>query len=192
MRRSGWDPTDAARPPTDPGAVPSEQAHVPAQQQASCQDARFPPAYADPRRSLHPVLPPPQGPREPVCLTAKRNVLVVPAAPQRLTSSRQFRDVVRRGGRAGTGVLVVHALPADVSRYGLVVNKAVGSAVTRNRVKRRLRSLVSARLRGDVAQAVVVRVLPAAASSSSAELAAALDSCLRRAVARQTGQVSAP
>lgn len=127
------------------------------------------------------------------CLPERdRNLLAVPAAPQRLTSSRQFREVVRHGGRAGTDVLVVHALPADVSGYGLVVNKAVGSAVTRNRVKRRLRPLVSSRLRGHVAQAVVVRALPAAASASSAELASALDSCLRRAVARHAGQVSAP
>lgn len=117
----------------------------------------------------------------------------MPAAPYRLTSSRQFSAVVRHGDRAGTGLLVVHVAPSDASRFGLVVSKGVGGAVQRNRVKRRLRPLVRARLsdRAQV-QAVVVRALPGAAGASSVELASALDSGLRRAWARQPDRVPAP
>jgi len=115
----------------------------------------------------------------------------VPAAPSRLTSSRQFSAVVRRGSRAGTRLLVVHALAADRPSYGLVVSKTVGGAVVRNRVKRRLRPLLSTRLQDHgTAQSVVVRALPAAASATSTDLTAALDSGLRRAASRQA--VSTP
>jgi ribonuclease P protein component len=62
-----------------------------------------------------------------------------------------------------------------------VVSKAVGNAVARNRVKRRLRHLVRARLaalpRGSV---LVVRALPPAAESSSARLAIDLETALHR------------
>jgi len=64
----------------------------------------------------------------------------------------------------GRPTLVVHALRSgnDATRVGFVVSKAVGGAVVRNRVKRRLRALarplVSADERGCD---VVVRALPA-------------------------------
>jgi ribonuclease P protein component len=48
------------------------------------------------------------------------------------------------------------------ARAGLVVSKAVGDAVARNRVKRRLRHLVRPRL-GELEADVVLRALPAAA-----------------------------
>lgn len=65
------------------------------------------------------------------------------------------------------GTLVVHALakPDPPSRAGFVVSKAVGNAVTRNRVKRQLRHLVGAELHAGVRPVdVVVRALPPAAS----------------------------
>jgi len=68
----------------------------------------------------------------------------------------------------GRPTLVVHALrhSGDTTRVGFVVSKAVGGAVVRNRVKRRLRALVRP-LVNDSCQAaascdVVVRALPAA------------------------------
>lgn len=86
---------------------------------------------------------------------------------QRLTSSDDFRACVRGGVRVGRPTLVVHARRSDSprSRAGFVVSKAVGNAVTRNRVKRRLRHLTAVVLPGvpfDVD--VVVRALPGAPS----------------------------
>lgn len=67
-------------------------------------------------------------------------------------------------------------------RAGFVVSKAVGPAVTRNLVKRRLRHLVRARL-GVLppASLLVVRALPASATASYAELGHELDRCLASA-----------
>jgi ribonuclease P protein component len=114
---------------------------------------------------------------------------VLPAGA-RLTRRDDFASTIRRGRRAGRSRLVVHLdmtpNPVLAPRAGFVVNKAVGNAVVRHRVTRRLRHLVAARL--DTLPAgsmLVVRALPPAATASSAELAADLDSGLRTAVRKR-------
>jgi ribonuclease P protein component len=63
-----------------------------------------------------------------------------------------------------------------------VVSKAVGGAVVRNLVKRRLRHLARARIDALPPGAMlVVRALPAAAERSYAELGVDLDGALARA-----------
>ena len=55
---------------------------------------------------------------------------------------------------------------ATTPRVGFVVGKAVGNAVTRNRVRRRLRHLAAAELSGTPDRvSVVVRALPRAATA---------------------------
>jgi ribonuclease P protein component len=74
-----------------------------------------------------------------------------------------------------------HGILPVVPRVGFVVSKAVGPAVTRNLVKRRLRHL--ARERTDALPPrgmLVVRALPAAAGASFDELARELDRCLTK------------
>ena len=78
---------------------------------------------------------------------------------------------------AGAGAL---ARPGP--RAGLVVSAAVGGAVTRKAVSRRLRHLLVPALAAlPEGTDLVVRALPAAAGSSSAELADDLAGALRSA-----------
>lgn len=109
------------------------------------------------------------------------------SSAHRLTDGASFREAVRTGRRCGTRTVVVHLAPgggAASPRVGFVVSKAVGDAVTRNRVKRRLRHLAREHLASLPGSAVlVVRALPAAATATSAELGADLDRGLRRALA---------
>jgi ribonuclease P protein component len=64
---------------------------------------------------------------------------------------------------------------------GFVVSKAVGNAVTRNRVKRRLRHLAREHVSSLPGSAVlVVRALPEAAAATYPELEADLTRCLQR------------
>jgi ribonuclease P protein component len=85
---------------------------------------------------------------------------------------------------------VVHANQTDARaglppRVGFVVSKAVGSAVVRNRTKRRLRALMHQRLSlVPSGTDVVVRANPAAAQANSTELASDLDVLLGRVVRR--------
>lgn len=100
-------------------------------------------------------------------LADHRTSAAVLPAEHRLRTSDAFRSVVRQGVRAGRHTLVVHALAtgAQPSRAGFVVSKAVGNAVTRNRVKRQLRHLVAQQIaRVPDGVDVVVRALPSAAT----------------------------
>jgi len=109
-------------------------------------------------------------------------------ADHRLTRPASFRRAVKAGRRAGARTLVTHLASVDEPagdgpRVGLVVSKAVGSAVVRNRVKRRLRHAARARIALLPQDALlVVRALPAASTASYEELAADLDRCLDRSV----------
>lgn len=128
------------------------------------------------------------------------------AAAQRLRRGAEFAAAIRHGRRAGRGVVVVHldlgdsvtsptpgtrqeawkparAAGAEHSsspaRAGFVVSKAVGGAVVRNRVRRRLRHLIRERLAALPAGAtLVVRALPGAADASYARLGADLDAAI--------------
>jgi ribonuclease P protein component len=68
----------------------------------------------------------------------------------RLTRSHDFDAVYRRGRSVSTRFLVLYWFPrvdeADEPRLGLAVPKRVGTAVERNRVKRRLRDVWRARI----------------------------------------------
>lgn len=73
------------------------------------------------------------------------------------------------------------------ARVGFAVSKAVGSAVVRNRVKRRLRALTAARLdQLPPGALLVLRATPASASASFAQLGADLDAAVGRLVRRRS------
>ncbi|WP_329196661.1 MULTISPECIES: ribonuclease P protein component [unclassified Streptomyces] len=111
----------------------------------------------------------------------------------RLRRREDFASAVRRGRRAGRPLLVVHLRTSGATdphvageidpstRAGFVVSKAVGNAVVRNRVKRRLRHLVRERLSQlPAGSLVVVRALPGAGDAGLDELARDLDAALQR------------
>ncbi|MGP3998504.1 ribonuclease P protein component [Streptomyces sp. 8N706] len=118
----------------------------------------------------------------------------------RLRWREDFATAVRRGRRAGRPLLVVHLRSAASSerrgtdphasgenappaRAGFVVSKAVGGAVVRNLVKRRLRHLMRDRLALlPAGSLVVVRALPGAGEADHDQLARDLDAALQRLV----------
>jgi len=114
----------------------------------------------------------------------------------RMRSPEEFKRVMRSGRRAGGATLSGHLLAADAGlvpedaspKVGFVVSRAVGSAVVRNRVKRRLRELMRRRLASLPGGCLlVVRAHPAAAGARQADLAADLDLVLGRLMRRQVG-----
>lgn len=108
----------------------------------------------------------------------------------RMRRGEEFADAIRKGSRVGRPTLVVHlSMRTDTDEsplVGFVVSRAVGGAVIRNRVKRRLRHLMRDRLhrlpRGSL---LVVRANPPAASARSERLAAELDVALDRLLRRR-------
>ncbi|MBA3266533.1 MAG: ribonuclease P protein component [Nocardioidaceae bacterium] len=122
--------------------------------------------------------------------------------PHRLRRPCEFELTVRRGRRASSATVVVHAVAKSSAPFrrastqraeaessaaakrtpevGIVVSKAVGNAVQRNRVKRRLRHAAKSRLAQLTGLLVVIRANPSAGSATSAQLAGDLDRCLAR------------
>lgn len=94
---------------------------------------------------------------------------------------------MRQGVRAGRNCVVVHARRTDLppSRAGFIVSKAVGKAVVRNRVKRRLRHLAAAALpSAPFGVDVVVRALPGADHADlGKDFSAAFGACVDRLAA---------
>jgi ribonuclease P protein component len=121
------------------------------------------------------------------------------SAANRLRHSTDFANAIRSGRRVGRGSLVVHLTvqPQSVEkpgspelpgfhvsspRAGFVVSKAVGGAVVRNKVKRRLRHLVAERLSAyPDGTTLVVRALPGAAEKDYRGLGQDLDAALAAA-----------
>jgi ribonuclease P protein component len=87
----------------------------------------------------------------------------------RMRFSADFSTTVRSGARSGRRNLVLYAVPTALDQpsiFGFIVSKAVGNAVTRNLVKRRLREIAVHSLRAyPQGLSVVVRALPAAANA---------------------------
>ena len=104
----------------------------------------------------------------------------------RMTRSADFSRTIRSGIRVWRPTIVLHADRSSSDRVliGFVVSKAVGNAVTRNRVKRRLRHLAARRIPTTPAGTdLVVRALPRSATAP-AELATDLPSAWSSAVGR--------
>jgi ribonuclease P protein component len=104
----------------------------------------------------------------------------------------EFSQTLRGGRRAGRPLVSGHLLcqpgREDPARVGFVVSKAVGGAVVRNRVRRRLRHLTRGYLASlPEGSLLVVRANPRAATARQADLAAELDLVIRALLRRQGG-----
>jgi len=108
----------------------------------------------------------------------------VPAKRHRVTRGEDYRFAVRTGRRVGGAYCITHAVlrsPGEPARFGFIISKAVGNAVTRNLVRRRMKTVVERRLRsGIVGVDVVFRALPASASAPFGELEREMNRALDR------------
>jgi ribonuclease P protein component len=140
---------------------------VPAEQPQTQEDPRFPGPHADARRARSDPPPPQQGPLRPLRLI------------WHVRDPATFRALAR-SPRRRSGVLEVSAVTLRAAdqppRVAFAVSRRVGNAVTRNRVRRRLRGAVREHadvLRPGRAYLVTART-PAAASASYRALADAV------------------
>lgn len=107
-----------------------------------------------------------------------------------MTRSTEFGATVRGGTRAAQPGLVLYALRSDVvgepgPKIGLIVSKAVGNAVHRNQVSRRLRHAARTLLPDlHPDERVVIRALPRSRDALSSRLEHELHTALARIRAR--------
>lgn len=106
----------------------------------------------------------------------------MPALPM-LRRRADFEAVGRRGKARSTPLLVLRWLRTDraETRIGLSTPRTLGGAVQRNRVRRRLRSLLRERIGGiGPGWDLLVIARPAAGDAAQTELGAAIDALLAR------------
>ncbi|KOX08858.1 ribonuclease P protein component [Nocardiopsis sp. NRRL B-16309] len=114
----------------------------------------------------------------------------------RMRRGSEFSTVMRSGRRASRDAIgLVYLAPrpdavdADPPRVGFVVGKSVGVAVVRNRVQRRLRHVMRARVGAlPDGSLLVVRAKPSAATARQSELAAQIDGALAAATRPRRGR----
>ncbi|HWG65374.1 MAG TPA: ribonuclease P protein component [Streptosporangiaceae bacterium] len=116
-------------------------------------------------------------------------------AQARMRRREDFSVAVRGGSRSGrsllTGHLIVRENSAEPARIGFIVSRAVGGAVVRNRVRRRLRALAAEYVESlPGGSLLVVRANPRAATARQADLAAELDLVITSLLRRQVGALS--
>jgi ribonuclease P protein component len=117
------------------------EADLPAKRAPAEAQARLSRAHVDAGRTPDPEAAPREGPQAPVGVAVQRRY--------RLSRSRDFDAVYRQGKSVSTRFLVLYWFPRDDEgepRLGIAVPKGAGSAVERNRVKRRLREAWRERL----------------------------------------------
>jgi ribonuclease P protein component len=151
------------------------EADLPAEPAEAQQEARISPADAHPRGTQRPEDAAPARPRPALRLI------------WRVRGHATFRDLARAPARRH-GALSARMVPGDPDHppsVAYALPRAVGRAVERNRLRRRLRALVL-ELHDDLAPGgrYLVSVGPAAMSTSPSELRAALRTVLMGATER--------
>ncbi|HWM34908.1 MAG TPA: ribonuclease P protein component [Pseudolysinimonas sp.] len=106
------------------------------------------------------------------------------ARANRVVRPDDFRSVVRGGRRSATPLAVYYRFEraaADPIRFGFIVSRAVGGAVDRNLLRRRMRAIGRQFVdSGAHGTDVVVRALPGSAQQGWASLSADMHDALDR------------
>lgn len=109
------------------------------------------------------------------------------ARGNRITRGAEYKAVVRGGARCAGALTVTYVVASGEdrpARFGFIVSKQVGSAVTRNTVRRRLKAVCAEELPGVRHGAdVVIRALPASATAPFPSLRDEVVRCLSRKAA---------
>lgn len=112
------------------------------------------------------------------------------ARANRIVHGGEYRTVVRRGVRSTgphTVTYVRRTLGTTPVRFGFIVAKTVGTAVTRNTVRRRLKAVAFEFVaQTDPGTDVVIRALPSSAEASWSELREEFVSAMAR-ISRKAG-----
>lgn len=109
------------------------------------------------------------------------------ARGNRITRGAEYKAVVRGGARCAGTLTVTYVVASGEDRpprFGFIVSKQVGTSVTRNTVRRRLKAVCAEALEAvRPGSDVVIRALPSAAGAQFPDLRDEVARCLRRKAA---------
>jgi ribonuclease P protein component len=132
------------------------ETHLPTKHAQAGEEPRLPPPHVDTSGTGHPPGAPPQGPPPPGELSGHRVAPADPSPPQagiagrsriwRIRDRRTFAALRGSGRYLRQGPITVTFLSGDPGtppRFAYAVGRRVGTAVARNRLRRRLRAAVA-------------------------------------------------
>ena len=109
------------------------------------------------------------------------------ARGNRITRGAEYKAVVRGGARCAGALTITYVVASGEdrpARFGFIVSKQVGTAVTRNTVRRRLKAVCAEALPGvRPGSDVVIRALPSSATAPFPALRDEVARCLSRKAA---------
>ena len=145
------------------------EADLPAQQSETQEEARFPTPYAQPRGSRGAQVAPQPRPRQALGLI------------HRVRSRATFAELSRARPRRHGAVWIrqVRLNDGRPPQIAYSVSRAVGNAVVRNRIRRRLRAIIAARATTlSDGHGYLVGVTPGASDQTFGELSHSIEVCL--------------
>ena len=161
-----------------------DETHVSAERTETGQDARLPQADVDEGRPGGDPVAPGEGTPSPVGVTSRKGSRTA-LAPIR--SRHTFEDLRRSRVRGRSGPLTVAFISQNnrsQCEVAYAINRILGNAVTRNRLRRRLRSILSGHTPPLPAGAYLIRTGPEAPLLAFDELKVAMSQALEQVVRR--------
>ena len=158
-----------------------DETDVPTQRAQARQDTRFPQADVDQGRTGGHQVPSGEGASPPVGVTPRR------PGVESVRSRGTFADLRRNGSRGRHGPVSVSYLARpgwERSQVAYAVGRKVGTAVERNRLRRRMRAIVAARSPELPVGAYVVRSTAGGPALEFDELKVAMSRALDKATSR--------
>jgi len=170
------------------------ETHLSAERAEAGEDPWLPQAYVDQGRPGGDPVAPGEGTPSPVGVTAaphRASALVMGVAPIR--SRHTFEALRRTRQRGRSGPLAVAFAPNhswSACQVAFAINRQVGNAVIRNRLRRRLRSILAGQAPCLPAGAYLVRTGPGAPKLTFNELKVAMSRALEQATGINTSPVA--
>jgi ribonuclease P protein component len=164
------------------------ETYLSTQRTQTSEDPRVPQAHVDQGRPGGDPVAPGEGAPSPVGVTSGRG----PLTPVR--SRHTFEDLRRTRIRGRSGPLTVAFVPQitwSQCEVAFAINRKLGNAVTRNRLRRRLRSILTERVVDLPPGAYLVRTGPEAPHLAFDELKVAMNQSLDKALRRADAFVDA-
>jgi ribonuclease P protein component len=125
---------------TNSAGSQSFEEDLPTQSASACQDTRIPRSYANPRRAPGDQAAPPEGSPSPDSVNPDSAAF---PKQYRLLRRLEFQRVYKQGQRRSVSLCTVFYRPNGLAetRLGITVPRRLGTAVLRNRIKRRIREI---------------------------------------------------
>jgi len=101
-----------------------------------------------------------------------------------LKSRKEFAEIRKKGKKIVSNIAVAYAMLGDETKIGIITSKRLGSAVKRNRIRRRIKEAINKVISNFNNVSIVLMPSNNVEQLNFVDLTAKIDSIIRMAVAR--------